>query len=70
MKPGDIREKSEHELAKLSHDLEGEFFTLRFKKGAGQLKQTSSLSKTRRDLARVRTVIRERELLKGKGRKA
>ena len=62
MTPGEVREKSDAELAKMVGDLEEELFRLRFRKGAGQLKQTANIRKTRRDLARVKTTQRERAL--------
>ncbi|MFH0799872.1 MAG: 50S ribosomal protein L29 [Pseudomonadota bacterium] len=62
MKPDEVREKSDVELAKLSLDLEEEVFRLRFRNGAGQLKQNSGIRKARRDLARVKTTLRERKL--------
>jgi len=58
--PGEIREKTDAELAKLASELEGELFNLRFRLGAGQLKQTANIRKTRRELARVNTIVRER----------
>lgn len=66
MKPSEVREKSEKELRKLSEELEEEIFRLRFQKGSGQLKKTSDLRKTRRDLARVKTVLRQRQPGAGK----
>lgn len=60
--PSDVREKTDVELAKLILDLEGELFGLRFRKGAGQLKQTTNIKNVRRDLARVKTIQRERAL--------
>ena len=43
-----------------------ELFNLRFQKATGQLGNTAMISKTKRDLARVKTVIREREIAEGK----
>ena len=62
MKPNEVREKSREELAKLAAQLEEEIFRLRFRKGAGQLKQTTNIKNVRRDLARVKTIQRERAL--------
>ena len=59
MKPSEVREKSSEELTKLSHELEGEIFRLRFRKGAGNLKQTTNIRNAKHDLARVKTVVRE-----------
>lgn len=60
MKPSEVREKSDVELAQRARELEEEVFRLRFRLGAGQLKQTASIRRVRRDLARVKTVQRER----------
>lgn len=64
MKPGELREKTNEELVKLSHELEEELFRLRFRKGMAQMKETSDLGKKRRDVARVRTILRERKAQK------
>lgn len=62
MKPSEVREKSTDELKKLSLQLEEGVFRLRFRKGSGQLKQTASIGKTKRDLARVKTILSERSI--------
>lgn len=67
MKPSEARDKTTAELTKMIAELEEEIFRLRFRKGAGQLKQVSNIRKTRRDLARVHTVLRQRELAGAKG---
>lgn len=66
MNPSEVREKNSEELKKLAGELEDEVFHLRFKKSSAQLKQTSNIRKTRRDLARIKTVLREREMKAGK----
>lgn len=60
MKPGEIREKTLNELQKLHADLEEELFRLNFRHSTGQLQQTSNIRKTRKDLARVKTIIVEK----------
>ena len=67
MKPADITAKTEADLKKMIQDLENELFVLRVKKATGQLEKTSNLRLLRKDLARVRTVIRQRELAGSKG---
>lgn len=62
MKPSEVREKSGEELTKLSRELEEEIFRLRFRRGADNLKQTANIRKAKHDLARVKTVVRERAL--------
>lgn len=43
-------------------DLKVEMYTYRIQKETGELKDTTTFRKTRRDIARLRTVLREREL--------
>jgi large subunit ribosomal protein L29 len=60
MKIGDIRQKGTAELSEILKKLERELLDARFKKATGQLKDTSSITKLRRDIARINTVARER----------
>ncbi len=60
MKAKDIREKSETDLAELEKSLTGEAFQARFKNFTNRLDDTSALKKTRRDIARVKTILSER----------
>jgi len=62
VKPSEVREKSKAELDKLVHELEEDVFRLEFRRNAGQLKQTSSVSQAKRDLARVKTILREKAI--------
>ena len=62
MKAKDLRELSVEELKEKERELSQEFFNLRFQKATGQLGNTAAIGKTKRDLARVKTVIREMEL--------
>jgi len=61
LKPADVRDKTIGELKKLADQLESEFFQLSFRRGSGQLKQTADIKKKRRDLARVKTILRQKE---------
>lgn len=67
MKPADIKSKNDVDLKKMVGDLENELFILRIKKVTGQLEKTGNLRILRKDLARAKTVIRERELAQVKG---
>lgn len=58
----DIRELSEVELEKAHHDAIEEIVKLRFQKSTGQLENPRVLRNTRRILARIKTVMRERTL--------
>ncbi|MCB9547415.1 MAG: 50S ribosomal protein L29 [Myxococcales bacterium] len=62
MKASELRERTVDELMTLSQERRRELFDLRFKHYTGQLLDTASLRKTRRDIARIETIIREREL--------
>jgi large subunit ribosomal protein L29 len=60
MRAKEIRERSEKELKELESRLVRELFQLRFRNFTNRLDDTSQLAKTRRDLARVKTVLRGR----------
>ncbi|MEZ4471792.1 MAG: 50S ribosomal protein L29 [bacterium] len=62
MKASELREKTVDELKTMGEERRRELFDLRFKHYTGQLLDTASLRKTRRDIARIETIIREREL--------
>jgi large subunit ribosomal protein L29 len=61
MKAKELRELAEEELREKAKELGQELFNLRFQKGTGQLGNTAMIPKTKRDLARVKTVLREME---------
>lgn len=58
----DIREKSNVELLKEIDSLKEELFTLRFQKATGQLSNFGPMKEIRKTIARIKTVITEREL--------
>ena len=62
MKPAEIRELSMAELNQKLTDLKAELFTLRFQHAINQLDNPLRLQIVRKDIARVKTVIREKEL--------
>lgn len=47
-------------------ELARELFNLRFQMATGQLSSHTSLKKTRKDIARVKTVVKEKEAMKDK----
>ena len=61
MKVGDIRELSEDELRGREKDLDDQVFRLRIQKSMGQLEAPAKVRELRRDLARVKTILREKE---------
>ncbi len=56
----ELREKSVDELQTSLLDLLKEQFNLRMQKSSGQLGQSHLLGQTRRDIARVRTILNEK----------
>ncbi|MEN9480618.1 MAG: hypothetical protein RLZZ298_2013 [Pseudomonadota bacterium] len=60
MKASELRTKSADELDKELLDLLRAQFGLRMQLATQQLSNTSQMSKVRRDIARVRTLIREK----------
>ncbi|MBS1260794.1 MAG: 50S ribosomal protein L29 [Calditrichaeota bacterium] len=61
-KTEDLRELGVDELAARLSDAEEELANLRFQLGSGQLENTVSVRYARRQVARIKTLIREREL--------
>jgi len=58
----DVRTKSEDELKQLVNDLTKEAFNLRFQKSSGQVENLSRGKIVRKEVARIKTVLRERTL--------
>ena len=62
MKIKDIRNLSGDELNKKMSELKNELFNLRFQLATGQLDNPSTIKSVKKDIARVKTIQREREL--------
>jgi large subunit ribosomal protein L29 len=62
MKARELRDMSDEELESRERDLTEEVFNLRFQIAAGIAENPQILRNVRKDLARVKTVRREREL--------
>jgi large subunit ribosomal protein L29 len=60
MKPGDVRAKTDDELAAELDVLGKEIFNLRFQRANGQLENTARVRQVRRDIARIKTILGER----------
>lgn len=61
MNARELRAKSDDELRKELLDLNREAFNLRMQKGIGQLSRPSQIKTLRRDIARLKTILNERE---------
>ena len=61
MKASELRELSDSELAEKGQELVEELFNLRFQLATAQIENVGRMSAVRRDIARVKTVQRERQ---------
>lgn len=61
MKAKELRERTVDALKELHKSIEGELFQARFKNYTNRLNDTASIRRLRRDLARVKTILTERE---------
>ena len=64
MKAADLRTKDEAGLQAEIKELQKAHFNLRMQKGTQQLSDTSALRKTRRDIARAKTILAEKPAAK------
>ena len=62
MKAAELRNLTNEELLKLLEEKKRTLMNLRFQNVLGQLTDYSQISKTRKDVARIKTILREREL--------
>lgn len=62
MKIKDLRELSNKELETKIRDAKKELFNLRMKQSTGTLEHPSKIKELRKDVARMMTIIREREI--------
>ena len=62
MKASELRDKSDEELEQLEEQMQDELFRMKMKHYTGQLQNVAGLESTRKDIARIKTVLREREL--------
>jgi large subunit ribosomal protein L29 len=62
MKAEELRELTEEELQRKGQELVEELFNLRFQLATGQIENVGRITAVRRDIARVKTIQRERQL--------
>ena len=58
----ELRDLDDHSLLERLRDAKQESFNLRFQNATGQLDNMSRLKQVKRDIARILTVLREREI--------
>lgn len=66
-KAKELRELTDEELERELIDLKDELFRLRFQMATGQLDNPLRIREVRRNFARTKTIVRERELTKERG---
>ena len=62
MKASELRDMSVEELQTKLTELKEELFNLRFQQATGQLENTARLSQVRKNIARIKTILSEKEL--------
>jgi large subunit ribosomal protein L29 len=62
MKTSELRSLTDLELNNRLNDFHQELFNLRFQRASGQLKNTARVNEVRKSIARIKTLLREREL--------
>lgn len=62
MKASEVREMTTEELESKLKDLKAELFNLRFQHSINQLENPMRIQVVKKDIARVKTVLRENEL--------
>lgn len=67
MKPAELRDLSTEELQQKGQELVEELFNLKIQHATGQLENTARISHVKHDIARVKTILRQRERDKGAG---
>ena len=65
MKAKDLRERSTEDLQTLKGSLDKDLFSYRMKNHTQQLEDTSLLGKTKRDIARIEQILRDRKSAEG-----
>lgn len=65
MRPEELRELTSAELEDKLDELQRKKFNLKFQLSTGELDNTSEIKNTEKDIARVKTIQRERELQEG-----
>ena len=62
MKTNELRQMTNEELNEKLKSLKVELFNLRFSHATGGLKNAMALNTTKKDIAKIKTILREREI--------
>lgn len=58
----ELRDMTSEELQQKGQQLKQELFNLRFQQATGRIENVMRIKQTRRDIARIKTILREHEL--------
>ena len=61
MKASELREMKPEELLKKENELREDVFRMRMKLATGELEDTSSIKQAKKDIARIKTILKEKE---------
>jgi len=64
VKAGELRELNTRELIEREKEVAMELFNLRFQMATGQLSNHTAISKAKKDIARVKTALKEKDVRK------
>ena len=64
LKAGELRELTPQELLQREKELAMELFNLRFQMATGQLSNHTAIRKTKKDIARIKTALNEKDNIK------
>ena len=62
MKGKELKELTKEEILKRKKDIKEEMFNLRFQHSTGQLENTARMRVLKKDVARIETILRQKEL--------
>lgn len=65
MRAKEMRERADEDLAKMMDEAKGELFKLKLNNATHQLDNTGGIRQNRREIARIKTILREREISVG-----
>jgi large subunit ribosomal protein L29 len=61
MKASELRDMTKEELLKKEDELREDIFRMRMKLATGELEDTSKIGKSKKDIARIKTVLKKKE---------
>jgi large subunit ribosomal protein L29 len=67
MKAGELKEMTNEELLHKEGELKNELFNLRFQAASGQIENPMRIRAVRKEIARIKTILREKELESQRG---